>query len=460
MISFSISDGLHTAKYKTDTATEMIVEMVNFSMDSAKQLAVIILKNEDFIIPHPNQSDWIVNSQIIGISTKNNLKFSNHQYIDIHLKPANAKLHEAKKCVFWNYSLNLWSPEGCELVDEHIVAGFDTCRCRHMTIFTELILPIKMMKEMSNDHVDHVAALTWITYFGCFISSCGLIIVFVTATIFEHWRNEFSNKIYLNLSATFANLLLIFSIDSAVSSQTNNNIICLVFGGFLHYSVLAVFLWMLITAVLSYKKLVVVFNNEASHRLLKISLCGWIIPLIPVILLLSINSSSYTKHDDDSVCYPSDIGYWAAVFAPILLIVFANSIFYIVIVYKVFIKTSIERNSDDRMNREKVCASIMLFFLFGLTWIFGFFSKIPAMNFLFCITAPIQGFVLFVFVILINPKTRKMWREKLMVHFSESRNDDVANNIRMNEIGLFGFTIKRPSRSKTNSTRTNINPIS
>lgn len=448
MIQFENLDGLNAAKTQTtdNNDTEIIVEMTNLAMDDAEQLAVMIIKNDHFLTPNPEQSDWVVNSQIIGISTKNNLTFSDNQYVDVHLKSSKVELHDTIKiCAYWDFSSGGWSREGCQLIGENIVDGFDTCRCRHMRIFAQLIIP-----DMQGISQDHLTALIFFTYFGCFVSLCGLFVIFLTAILFQHWRDEFTNKVYLNLSATFANLLLIFMINSALSINTNHNI-CLMFGGFLHYSILTAFSWMLIAAVLSYKKLVVVFNTDVSHKLIKISLCGWIIPLTPVILLLIINPSSYVNyHRNNTFCYPSGKGFWAAVFTPILLIVITNSVFYCVIVYKVFIKSTVLRSFDKKMIRRKVCASFLLFFLFGITWIFGLSSRILVMNYIFCITAPMQGFVLFVFFILKNSKTRNMWCEKLYLNYCiRSKCQNNSNTLKLKDCST--KTYPKPKIDTSNS---------
>ncbi|XP_050666760.1 adhesion G protein-coupled receptor E4-like [Leptidea sinapis] len=55
--------------------------------------------------------------------------------------------------------------------------------------------------------------------------------------------------------------------------------------------------------------------------------------------------------------------------------------------------------------------SIFLFFLLGLTWVFGLFSfsKNLIWSYLFCLTSTLQGFVLFVYFVICDPITRNLW---------------------------------------------------
>jgi hypothetical protein len=58
----------------------------------------------------------------------------------------------------------------------------------------------------------------------------------------------------------------------------------------------------------------------------------------------------------------------------------------------------------------QVATSVLLFFLLGLSWVFGLlagFSTVCA--YLFCITATLQGFVLFLFFVLGEKKSRHYW---------------------------------------------------
>ena len=58
--------------------------------------------------------------------------------------------------------------------------------------------------------------------------------------------------------------------------------------------------------------------------------------------------------------------------------------------------------------------AICLFFLLGLTWIFGFLSISDARTvfaYLFCVFNSLHGFVIFVFFVLRKKNARRLWSE-------------------------------------------------
>jgi len=73
--------------------------------------------------------------------------------------------------------------------------------------------------------------------------------------------------------------------------------------------------------------------------------------------------------------------------------------------------------------------SVLLFFLLGLTWIFGLLAMLPmgvdawrtTFAYLFCTTATLQGLALFLFFIVWEKKTRTMWLTTLPERFAPAR---------------------------------------
>ncbi|XP_077289297.1 uncharacterized protein LOC143913416 [Arctopsyche grandis] len=448
-INFLNSDKINLARGDT-TDTEIIVEMPSFDTNSSGSLAVVVMNNDIFLQKNQNQTDWRVNSRVISISTNNMISFNNEKYIDIHLRPFVGELapNEKRVCAFWDFTLGQeggWSSAGCELLMTGSLQGMDTCRCYHLTHFAEIIQPGGSIISSN-----HQIALSVITYCGCAASLIGLILIALTAIVFERWRKEFTNKVYLNLSAAIGLLVIAFLFSAFLTSSPNSNTICLCLGAVLHYSVLSTFTWMLITAVLSYRKLVYVFNTNSTHRLLKACLCGWLIPLGPVLLLVIINHTSYIRatsiEQPTLFCFPSGLGFWLTVFLPILLIVIINTILFCLIIFNVFIKAGMQQRENSQQIQRSITVSFLLFFLFGLTWIFGLLSHYLVLSYLFCISATLQGFVLFMFFVLANSSTRNMWRRKLKMTFSsESKSKDTTNRYWVNK----NDSTSIPSRSQS-----------
>lgn len=290
-----------------------------------------------------------------------------------------------------------------------------------------------MSKQDSDNNIkvspvhDHIKALNTITLVGCFLSLLGIIGIWITAMVFSNWRRKAGTKVLLQLSTAIA-LPLIFiiisniddrmfvNVDDSYEITENNKTTCVVLGALLHYSILASFMWMLITAVLQFVRYVRVLGvSRPSRFMCKFAILGWGIPLIPVIIVLSIDFESYipsTSTFYKPICYPKGYSFLFGIMLPISIILLVNVVLFILVLY------SISRGSNDKMkptDMDLVFAqlrlSIFLFFLLGLTWIFGIFSFNSNLiwSYLFCLTATLQGFVLFVYFIICDPATRSMW---------------------------------------------------
>ncbi|XP_077285179.1 uncharacterized protein LOC143910542 [Arctopsyche grandis] len=420
---------------KNAEEAEIIVEMHSFNATNLiSNLAVVVMQNERLFQTTNYQINHRIQSKIIGISTNIPTPFVNGQYVDIHLRPFknNSTPNQERVCAYWDFDLGdegSWSTDGCEIIETNL-QHFNTCRCYHLTYFA-LINPYGGTIAKS-----HRLALRIITYCGCTASLIGLVILALTAILFEKWRQELTNKVYLNLSATIG-LLMITFMSNDILEIRSRSMSCTTLGALLHYCLLANFSWMLIIAMLAYKKLVEVFDTRSSHRLLKVCICGWFVPLMPVLLLLIVNNESYSLHVSNdngaTFCYPSGQGFWFAVFMPILVIMVINTALFCLIVYNVFIKTAMTQR-EDAMHRS-VTVSFLLFFMFGLTWIFGLFSKYILFNYLFCFTATMHGTVLCIFFVFVNEKTRKMWKQKINSKIFNSKN---LPFITKNSIGYTG----------------------
>lgn len=289
----------------------------------------------------------------------------------------------------------------------------DTCRCNHLTHFAEVLFPRNVFSQGDED------ALELLTIIGCCLSIIGLFLVGITAATFRSWRRDFSNKIWFQLCISIFFLALSFLIV-IFAKFTQYNVFCMLMGIVLHYSVLSSFCWMLVAAVLSYRRLVLVFTRDASHKLLRASAFSWGAPCAVIGILLSVNPHSYAGRFEKtspsaSFCYPSGLGLWLAVYGPIAGILIANWTLFALIVRSVFASRGIQRHGDT--NEALRCASVscLLVFLFGLPWVFGLFAFNVVAAYLFTLTATFQGFMLFLFFVLGNKKTRDLWLNKLKI---------------------------------------------
>lgn len=340
------------------------------------------------------------------------------QVVDIHLTPlANVSEEtQIRSCAYWHFlqdGTGYWSEEGCTFIRATEEGTLDTCRCDHLTHFAEVLVPRTDFSEGSE------TALEVLSIIGCCLSILGLLLVGLTALVFRSWRRDFSNKIWLQLCASILVLSVAFLAITFAKFQ-EYSIGCMVLGVLLHYAVLASFCWMVVAGVVSYRRLVKVFARDGTHKLLRAAVFAWGAPAAVVGVLLAASPLAYSgafdsSHETVSFCYPSGLALWLAVYAPIALMVLANWTLFILIVRSVFASRRIQRHGDS--NEALRCASVscLLVFLFGLPWIFGLFAFNVVAAYFFTILASFQGFVLFLFFVLGNKKTRDLWLNKLKI---------------------------------------------
>lgn len=351
-------------------------------------------------------------------------------------KSSDSPKSEDDVCGYWEFQPNgttsessEWLHEGCQFLGtSKYDEGLALCGCSHMTHFSYLITGTYIHDIETDEDVRitqfsaHTQALNIITLLGSILSIIGIIGIFITAVTFRAWREKASTKVLLQLSLAIALQMILFSvfstekhtytIDTAYEKQY-----CIVLGSGLHYSVLVTFSWMLITAFLQFKRYVIVLGNLKPERFfLKASIFGWGVPLIPITIVLIVDTNLYIP-EIFGICYPQGLAFYYSVLLPVGLIVIANLIIFILVIYNILKggwKSDSLRKNEHGLALSQLRVSIFLFFLLGLTWIFGLLASSQAavlFSYLFCLTATMQGFVLFLYFIVMDPITRKLWRE-------------------------------------------------
>uniref|UniRef100_A0A1B0CWX0 G protein-coupled receptor n=2 Tax=Lutzomyia longipalpis TaxID=7200 RepID=A0A1B0CWX0_LUTLO len=362
--------------------------------------------------------------------------------------------NKTNACGFWDFTptnktiTSEWATRGCEFLS--ISSNLDDpvvlCGCSHLTHFAFLLTGVfkyDLTPEQLIVHKKHLFALDVITIVGCSLSLAGIIGIWITAMFFKTWREKAGSKVLLQLSVAIALQMLLFLFINGEYvmkdiREENKRIICITLGALLQYSVLIVFSWMLITGYLQYLRYVVVFGNpKPAHFTLKSIIVGWIMPTIPVFLVLGLDMESYlppnweTEDFYGSNCYPQGYSLYFGIVFPVVVIFSVNLCFYIVVIYNITRRMdSSSKKKDTKIQRAQLRLSVFLFFLLGMSWIFGFFIYIgrsPHMIFeyLFCITATIQGFVLFAYFVILDPATRKLW-EKFFISLKCGRSEKLT----------------------------------
>lgn len=335
-------------------------------------------------------------------------------------------------CGHWSFepSLSDWSSFGCEFygISSDTIAQ---CGCSHLTHFSFLLGGNAVQISES-----HERALNIITIIGCSFSLFGIFAIFLTALLSRSWREKSDSKVILNFSLAISIQMILLLLANIFQFQdSEDKTWCIVFGSFLHYSVLLVFSWMGIIAYLQYLRYVVIFGeNTPSHFFMKSFILGWVLPFVIVLTCVLSAPSSYV-YENSNICYPSDLTLYLGVILPISLLLLLNIVIFILILRSINRKgPSSTRTSESKINLVKLRLTILLFFILGLSWTFGLLATwtgLLTFSYLFCLTASFLGFVLFVYFILINPVTRRYWRHTFISIGCSCCRDAKHSNIKL-----------------------------
>lgn len=411
-------------------------------VDTQRLHVVIHIFHNDAVFQDLHAANYTTNSRIIDVSIPGYTTSLDH-YIPLIFKDTGNLTEGDKFCGFWDFEPSrldgipgFWRKDGCFFA--YNVDNLTLCECYHLTHFAQLINLGGFGKGTENVELAqrHKRALNTITLVGSFLSLIGISGIFITASIFSAWRQKQGTKILLQLSTAIALPLIIivyFSLDHALFIE-NDGIysvpdtmkdLCIGLGAFLHYSILASFVWMLITAILQFIRYVKVLSpTRPTSFMLKISLLGWGLPTLPVFCLLLVDFENYlptpSANFTKALCYPSGFSLILGVIVPIGIILLTNVVLFLLIMLSISRgPNGTRRVSDIDLVKAQLRLSVFLFFLLGLTWLFGIFSFSPNMwwSYMFCLTSTLQGFVLFLYFVICDPVTRSMWYTMIKPQF-------------------------------------------
>lgn len=401
---------LHVASFLPN---ELLLDILTTNPDA--KLIFSIFYNDVLFQTFDNTTHIKSDGKIIAVSIPGLSQLPG--FLPIYLQPEDSI---DDYCGYWDFhDTDGWSETGCLLTAQNPVTKIVLCECDHLTHFAYLLKGSSSQLEEI-----HLRSLQKITVLGCSLSLIGIFGIFLTAIQFRSWRSKTSTKYLLQLSTAIAfQMILIAFVNTAPMTQwlllTNNEAWCIVIGVLLHYFVLAMFFWMLIIAYLQFIRYVIVFSHVKTKRfLLKSSILGWTLPMIPVLLVASIDSGTYIPDlelSESQICYPSGYSLYFGILLPIGVIVGANIVIFILVNYNLLRGSNAVCRAGDRNTKlSQLRLSIFLFFLLGLTWIFGLMSTAFAetsvvFSYLFCLTSTFQGFVMFIYFVIMDPVARNLW---------------------------------------------------
>ncbi|XP_045481261.1 latrophilin Cirl isoform X1 [Harmonia axyridis] len=368
----------------------------------------------------------VLNSKVVCASLGKGRHIQLKEPVSLTLKHLQTENVTNPSCVFWDYSMNIWSNEGCKV--EFSNTTHTVCQCNHLTNFAVLMDVQAILLP-----IPHQIALQIITYVGCIISIICLVLAVITFQIFRGLKSD-RTTIHCNLCfcLLIAEVLFLLGIE-----QTENKLACSIIAGALQFFFLSAFAWMFFEGFQLYVMLVEVFEAEKS-RLRWYYLFAYGIPFIIVLTSALIYPQGYGT---DNFCWLKTENYFIYSFVgPVIVVLCLNVIFLTLAIVKMCIhannSVSIKNKEHSRLastsgkeenalstkfqaNLVWLKGAIILVFLLGLTWTFGFLyvnKESVAVAYVFATLNSLQGFFIFLFHCVQNEKVRKEYRKFIRRH--------------------------------------------
>ncbi|XP_058809833.1 latrophilin Cirl-like isoform X3 [Phymastichus coffea] len=361
---------------------------------------------------HSNSVTRILNSKVISASLGRGKHVQLTEPVRLYFEHINRENVSNPRCVYWDYTTNNWSEEGC--FTRYSNNSHTVCECNHLTNFAVLMDVHDIRLELG-----HQLALQIITYIGCVISIICLILAILTFQLFRGLKSD-RTTIHKNLCMCLliAELLFICGIG-----QTSQRIICGIIAGLLQFFFLSAFAWMFLEGFQLYVMLIEVFEAEKS-RLRWYYLAAYGIPLLVVTISSLADPFSYGT---DRYCWLRADNYFIFSFVgPVILVILANLVFLSMAIYMMCrhanasISMKSKENSRIANARAWLRGAIVLVFLLGLTWTFGLLylnQESVFMAYIFTVLNSLQGLFIFVFHCMQNDKqVRKEYRKFVRRH--------------------------------------------
>ncbi|BFZ21921.1 hypothetical protein BsWGS_24960 [Bradybaena similaris] len=363
----------------------------------------------------PNETCYRINSGVVSmqllVDQERQTVLSPH-HVTFGFSPLEniPEKHRLKNslCVYWDFSANQnrgdWSTEGCYY--DRTEKGKDVCKCNHLTNFAVIM----SFYDQGDLEGEHDVVLGIITIVGLGLSISGMSLSILSFLLIKSLRDGLPQKLMFQLSLS---LLLSWIVFLAGFQQTSSHAGCLAVAALLHYLILASFMWMLGQGILQHMLIVQVMKAVSPKFISIYAVIAWGVPVIPVAAVLAIDTELYKGGKNYCWMKPKALYYSFAL--PVGLIVLTNIFIFIRVIIRLHKRGIVGTHVMQQGNQTlvNVRASIISFFILGLSWTFGFLAVAEArvyFQYLFCILTSIQGFLIFAMMIARNHKFQQYWK--------------------------------------------------
>ncbi|XP_078089018.1 adhesion G-protein coupled receptor G7-like isoform X2 [Mustelus asterias] len=426
LVSKRIELNSNAAKFLLNTNAEVQM-FVNVSTNSTQdgKLGIILYQNDKFFpskVHHSinNQSRRVISGNIAegvlnGVELLFNPKYNSTEYF----------IHD-HACVFWDYDVDDWNTAGCSKSTDEF--GYLRCHCNHTTNFAVLM--------SFRQNYTYTEPLSIVSYVGCGFSIAGLTITIAFQIITRQARKTSLTWVTVSLCASMfmVNLIFISGINNpnaqnerSAANNTENIILssdrsnppevysCTAAAAILHYFLMATFTWSALYGAQMYVLLVRVFKPLPRHFLIWISVVGWGLPAVIVIITLAATykPDNALNYRQEEFCWLSGFDLqgnldlskpmlWGFLIPVAILLAFNFVMFALVTMLVLFNKDHGTCSAKQATSAKKMMGSLSVAIVLCLTWSLGYLMLIQRdeiqaiFSYIFCAFNTTQGLQIFI----------------------------------------------------------------
>lgn len=259
---------------------------------------------------------------------------------------------------------------------------------------------------------DHVQG--FVSFVGVIISLMALLIQFIVYMIFSELRNTPGKCLICIVVSLFVGQLTFLFVAFEGPA-------CFYLAAAMHFAFLAVFFWMNVLAFDIFRAFAV--TNTASlstsgtkwKRFLAYSIYAWLCPSLIVGLCITMDvlrlDEGFRPHYGEGVCWVTSQTALLIFFAvPVGVILLVNAVFFSMTIYCICrAARAAEMATPKSQTKAHLLVCIKLFFIMGLTWLFGFLASLTEWTvlwYVFIVFNTLQG----AFLCLMFICTSKVYR--------------------------------------------------
>uniref|UniRef100_A0A3B4BSX1 Uncharacterized protein n=1 Tax=Pygocentrus nattereri TaxID=42514 RepID=A0A3B4BSX1_PYGNA len=389
------------------------IEIPGVAKNEFTFITIIVFEALDNILPVRNATSngssiagVVVNGNVAAVILNNTV-----QNISLNFDLNQTSLGNPQ-CVFWNFSLldgiGGWDSTGCKVQPIVNQTGKFKCECDHATPFSILMSPFFLDNP----------ALAYITYIGVGISMGSLILCLIIEGII--WKTMTRNDtsymrhvsiVNIALSLLIANIC--FIIGAAIVKEGGKTPVgpCSTATFFIHFFYLALFFWMLLSALLLLYRTVMVFSGMSKCKMMAIAFTvGYGAPLLIAVITVAVTAGGGGYIQEENACWLNWFKTKAllAFVIPALTIVAVNLLVLVVVLYKMLRRGVGAATQPDEKHALVViarCVAILTPF-FGLTWGFGIGTMVSSalgVHIVFAIlnSLQVECYILYIYICFI-----------------------------------------------------------